>query len=184
MLVMIERRVQNVDGEALEQAPRAQEPRLNPAGTAAAALGKSPGLCADDLSLAVRPEVDYHADQVVEGGVGALVEESRGKGSPGENGQPDLDAPVHRGAGDEAGGPFPGQHDQAQHQVDGLQRWYGPDGAVEVGRYEIPKDLWPEVRLDGSRALVSCGAQDNEPGPVVLDKPSHPTLKVGSSYRR
>lgn len=48
------------------------------------------------LPLAESPQVNGHADDVVEPGIGALVEQQRGEGGEGVNEQTGLDGSVHR----------------------------------------------------------------------------------------
>lgn len=145
------------------------------------------------LSLAVGPEVDGQADHLVYGGVGGLVEEDGRQGGHGQEGQAGLDAPVDDGPRDEPQRPLPGQQPQAKHEIDGLQYRHRLHGSVHRLRQEIPEYLGPEEALNRGGHLVCgvivswllslisqagrrrtrCGCQDDEAGPVVLDKPSH-----------
>lgn len=120
---------------------------------------QGPRLRADDLALAVSPEVDAHADEVVDARVGALVQQQGAQAGQGVDGQAGLDAAVHGGGGEgeERHGPLPGEGEEAEQQVDALQDGDGAHGRVEVGGEEVPEDLGPEEGFEGGGDLVFWG---------------------------
>jgi hypothetical protein len=114
------------------------------------------------LAVAVGPEVDDLADEVVEGGVGALVHDDGGEGQQRHQHEAELDALVHEGAGERLEGQLEGEHAEAENGVDGLQDGDGLDGAVEVGGQEVPEDLGPEVALERGGDLVWTGQKRDQ----------------------
>jgi hypothetical protein len=106
------------------------------------------------LAFAVRPKVRAHADDVVQAGVCALVDEECDEGAERVDDEAGLDGAVEAGACEEAEGPFPGEADDAHDEVDDLQRGDLCDGAVEVLGEEVPEDLGPEEGLNGGTYLV------------------------------
>lgn len=64
-------------------------------------VGQSPGFRADDLSFAIGPEIHQKANKVVNGGVGALVNEGSGQGGEREEGQAELEASMNGGPGEQ-----------------------------------------------------------------------------------
>lgn len=127
--------------------------RLHAAGMATT-LRKGPWLGTDYLALAVGPEVNGHADDVVDGGVGALVQQHGRQGRQRDDGQTGLEAAVDGRAGNKAQGPLPGEYEEAQEQVDNLQYRDGFDNGIEVPGQEVPEDLGPEEALDGCSHLI------------------------------
>lgn len=127
--------------------------RLDTASTAAT-LRQSPWLSTDDLALAVGPEVDGHADDVVDGGVGALVQENGGQRCQGDDGEAGFQTAVDGRASNEAQGPLPCEHEETQDQVDNLQYRNGLANGVKVAGQEVPEYLGPEEALDGGNHLV------------------------------
>lgn len=125
------------------------------------------------LAFAVGPEIDGHADEVVDARVGALVHEQGGEAAERVDDEADLDAAVEARVGERGEGPLPGERDEAEEQVEDLQKGNGADGAVEVGGEEVPEDLGPEEALEGGGDLVQPGRQDDEAGPVVFDQFAH-----------
>ncbi len=121
-----------------------------------------PRLRAHDLALAVRPEVDAHADQVVDARVRALVQQQRAQAGERVDGQPRLDTPVHGrlGEGEQGKGPFPGEGEDAEQEVDDLEDRDGAHGGVEIGGEEVPEDLGPEETFEGGGDLVCGGMLD------------------------
>lgn len=107
-----------------------------------------------DLALAVGPEVDGHGDHVVDGGVGGLVEQGGAEGGEGQDDEAGLDGAVQGGAGQQAQRPLPGEHEDAEQQVDDLQHRHRLHRAVEVLGQEVEEDLGPEEALDGGAHLI------------------------------
>ena len=107
-----------------------------------------------NLSLAVGPEIHSHCNEIVDGRVGGLVEESGGEGGERDDGQADLERTVDGGAGQERHGPLEGKEEDAKEEVEDLEDREGLDGHVEVLGDKVPKDLWPEEALYGSGDLV------------------------------
>jgi hypothetical protein len=142
-------------------------------GAAAPPLGKSPWLCTDDLSFTVRPKVDDHSHEVIEAGVGALVDKEGGEREKRESGQAGLDAAVDGRAGHEFQRPLPRQHSEAHEDVEDLQYRRRFHGRVEALGEEIEENLGPEDALKAGNNLVSCGRDGDEPRPVVLDESAH-----------
>lgn len=58
--------------------------------------GQRPRHTHHDLAFAETPEINAHADDVVEPGVGALVQQQRGQAAQRVHEQSGFDAPVHR----------------------------------------------------------------------------------------
>lgn len=107
-----------------------------------------------NLALAVSPEIDNHANQVVDRRVGGLVEKSRGQGRQRENGEAELERSVDSRARYEANRPFQGEHKKTENEVDCLESRNRSDGSVQCPGQEVPEDLGPEVALNGSCDLV------------------------------
>jgi hypothetical protein len=124
------------------------------AATGPAALGQSPRLGTYYLAFAIGHKVDDHADQVVEGGVGALVHEDRGERRQRQDGEAELERAVDGAAGEEAKWPLEGEHAQAEDEVHRLEDRNGANGGVERPREKVPEDLGPEVARDGGGNLV------------------------------
>jgi len=100
-------------------------------GSGLSSLGNFPRH-ADDLAFAVCPKVDADADEVVDGGIGALVEEGGDEDADGVDGQTSGDAAVHGAVGDEPRERiFPAEAEQTGEDVEHLQGGEGLDGAVE-----------------------------------------------------
>lgn len=55
---------------------------------------------------------------------------------------------------EEGEGPFPGEDEDAEEEVDDLEDGEGFDGAVEIGGEEVPEDLWPEEPFERGGDLV------------------------------
>jgi hypothetical protein len=146
--------------------------RLN-TGSSRRPLRQSPWLRADHLSFTVRPKVDSQPNDLVDGGIRPLVHQRRSEGGQREESEARFEAAVEAGAGEEAQRPFPCEEDQAKDEVDGLEDWYRFDGRIERLGDEIPEYLGPKVPFHGGSDLVHCRREDDEPRPVVLDKPSH-----------
>jgi len=144
------------------------------------------------LPLGVGPEIHDLPHQVVQGRVGALVHEHRRQAGERPQYQPDLDAPVHRGAGEaeDVEGPLVAERDEAEQQVERLEDGDGLHGAVEVVGEEVEEDLGPDESFYAGGYLIwesrqvwgcfvkfgwrgfsrtDCCRHDDEPRPVVLD---------------
>lgn len=106
------------------------------------------------LAFTVGPEVDDESDNVVDGGVGALVEQSSEQSDEREQDETGLDAAVEGGAGNEAERPVPGEHDETGEEVEDLEDRHRLDGAVEVLGQKVPEDFGPEEAVDGGGDLV------------------------------
>lgn len=120
-------------------------------------LRQRPRLGADNLALTVGDKVDDHADEVVQRRVGALVDEDGGERHEGQQGEAELEGAVDGGAGDEAEGPLEADDEEAEEEVDELQRGEGLHGAVEGLGEEIPEDFGPEEAMYGSGDLIYFG---------------------------
>jgi hypothetical protein len=148
------------------------------------------------LAFAVCDKVNDHADHVVDGRVRCLIHESSHESHEGQESEADLEGPVDGGASDEAQRPLEGEHGEAKDEIKDLQDGYRLDGPVESLGEEIPEYLGPEEAFNGGddlvcapvvlawcytqgrskRAIVAltrCGRKDDEPSPMVLDKPAH-----------
>ena len=77
------------------------------------------------------------------------------------------------GGGEEGEGPFPGEAEQAEEEVDDLEDRDRADAAVEVGGEEVEEDFGPEEGVYAREGLVGGGGQDEQAGPVVLDQLAH-----------
>ncbi|QSZ35500.1 hypothetical protein DSL72_008370 [Monilinia vaccinii-corymbosi] len=110
------------------------------------------------LSLAIRPKIHHQGNGVIDGRIGALVQQSGGQRRQREDHQTRLDAAVKCRVDDEAQGPLPRQHAEPEEQIDDLEDGEGFDGAVEIFRQEIPEDLGPKESGDGGGdlVLISC----------------------------
>ena len=104
--------------------------------------------------MAIGPEIDSHAYQVIDGRVRALIQQDGGKGADRVDDQSRLDAPVDRGRREPIQRPFPRETDETQDEVEDLQDGNGAHGAIEVGGEKVPEDLGPEEALEGRRDLV------------------------------
>ena len=93
---------------------------LNTGSTGSWPFGESPRLRANDLAFTIGPEVDAKADELVDGGIGALVDESRSQGSEREECQARLEASVEGASSKEAERPFPCNEDEPKDQVNDL----------------------------------------------------------------
>ena len=109
------------------------------------------------LSFRKSPKVDSHADQVVETGVGALVQQDGHQRAERQHHEAGLDASVEGGGGDGAQGPFPREDEQAEEEVDDLQDGDRLHGAVEVLGREVPEDFGPEEALQRGHDLICHG---------------------------
>jgi hypothetical protein len=114
------------------------------------------GLKKTHLSLAISPEVHAQPNSIVDGRVSRLVQQRSRESRHGQHDQPGLDAPVQGRAGNEAKRPLPGDHEDAEDEVDDLQEGEGLDGAVEVLGQEVPEYLGPEEAFKGGCYLVCC----------------------------
>jgi hypothetical protein len=146
---------------------------LCPRSVRTATLGESPRPCADHLSLAIRPKVNHHANQIVNRRVRCLIQQRRRQCRQRQDCQAELERAVQRRAGDEVEGPLEGEHKQAEDEVDGLQDGDGLHGSVEGLGEEVPEDLGPEEAFDSGGDLVDRCGEDDETSPVVLDKLAH-----------
>jgi hypothetical protein len=72
------------------------------------------------LAFTIGPKVDAETDKLVDGGVGALVDESGGQGREREEGQASLEASVEGAPSKEAEGPFPRNENEPKDQVNDL----------------------------------------------------------------
>lgn len=72
------------------------------------------------FSFAVPPEVNGHADKVIDCRVCALIQQSRSKRTEREDKEPDLDAAVEQSPRERLQGPLPGQSQQSEQDVDDL----------------------------------------------------------------
>lgn len=106
------------------------------------------------LSLTVRPKVDTQPNDLVDGGVGALVQERGGECGHGQEGEAGLEAAVQAGPREEAERPLEREQDEAEDEVDGLQDGDRLDGRVQRLGEGVPEDLGPEVALDRGGDLV------------------------------
>lgn len=106
------------------------------------------------LSLAIRPKVNRHGNQVVNCSVRALIQHDGGQRQQRHQNQPGLDAAVESGAADELERPLVRETGEAEDEIYDLQNGDGFDGAVEVGGEEVPEDLGPEEAFDCSGDLV------------------------------
>ena len=97
------------------------------------------------LSFTVGPEVDSQPNELVNGRVRALVQESSGERAEREEGETGFEAAVQAGSGEEAQRPLPCEEDEGKHQIDGLEDWYRFDGRIERLGDEVPEYLGPEV---------------------------------------
>ena len=66
------------------------------------------------LAFAICPKVDNHADEVVDGGICALVEEGCTQRREREEGEAEFERAVERRASDESQGPFEAYHEEAE----------------------------------------------------------------------
>jgi hypothetical protein len=73
------------------------------------------------LSFTVRPEVDAQPDNLVDGGIGALVDERGGEGRHWEESEARFEAPMEAGAGEETQRPLPSQENEAEDEIDCLE---------------------------------------------------------------
>lgn len=178
--------------------------KLHPAEPAGLPPRQAPRIGTHDLALTEAPEIDAQADEVVDARVGALVEEQGGEGAQGVDGEAGLDAAVHGGfgEGEDREGPFPGEGEEAEEEVQDLEDGDGADGGVEIGGEEVPEDFGPEESFEGGGDLVcgfgglvsrlwvwkvgrqgqrtESGGEDDETGPVVFDELAHlPERAVG-----
>lgn len=102
------------------------------------------------------------------------------------------------GIGDGFERPFPSKTQDAEDDVDDLQRRDGLDCSVEILGEEVPEDLGPEETLDPGGHLIwdrkawsadeseigkccleeltSCSSEDDQSCPVVLDEFAHLAL--------
>jgi hypothetical protein len=147
-------------------------------------LRQSPRFRANHLSFTIRPKVDPQPNDLVDCSVRALVHECGGKGGQRQESEARFETAVETGAGEEAQRPLPCEEDDSKDEIDGLKYWYRFDGWIEGFGDEIPKYLGPEIPFHRGSDLVHCCREDNEPRPVILDKPSHDSgwlMFVGSS---
>jgi hypothetical protein len=147
--------IQKVKSPGVENVKR--KVRLNRGFPSRAALRQRPRLGTHNLALAVGPEVRNHADDVVQAGVGALVEKQGAERTDGVDDQAGLDGAVQSSAGEKRERPFPGECDDAEDDVDDLQNGEGLDGAIEVFGEKIPEDLGPEEGFERSGYLIWDG---------------------------
>lgn len=150
----------------------------------ASSLRQSPWLCADDLAFTIGPEVGAESNELVNGSVRPLVEQSGGQGAEREEGQAGLETSVDAGAGEEAQRPLPGEEDDAKDQINDLQYRHWLDYRVKGLGHKVPKDLGPEEARERGSNLISCRRQDDEPRPVVLDELSHDVGLRNNKSRR
>lgn len=118
------------------------------------ALWQRPWLRANNLSLAICPEIRNHADDVVQARVCALVDEQCAQCAERVDNQTGLNGAVQTGTGEQWQWPFPGERDDAEEQVDDLQNWEGFHGRIEVLGEEVPEDLGPEEGFESSGYLI------------------------------
>ncbi|KAI1906588.1 hypothetical protein LOZ65_006846 [Ophidiomyces ophidiicola] len=71
----------------------------------------------------------------------------------GQQEQSDLDAAVDHGAGERLEGPFEGDAEQAEDDVEDLQDGDGLDRAIEIFRDKVPEHLGPEEAVDAGGKL-------------------------------
>jgi len=109
------------------------------------------------LSLAISPEIDAHANEIVERGIGTLIEQHSNQSGERVEDQAGLDGTVQGGAGDEAQRPFVGHAEDSEEQVHDLEGGNGLYGAVEVLGGEVPEDLGPEEAVEAGADLVWIG---------------------------
>ena len=102
---------------------------------------------------------------------------------------------MHRGTGEKAERPFPGDTEDAEEEVYDLQDWYRFDDGIEVRCEEVPENLGPEEAFCSCSDLIyktysseadiikrsveghtHRGSEDNQASPVVLDELSHPVV--------
>lgn len=138
-----------------------------------ASLRKSPWFRADDLALAVGPEVDNHSRDVVDCCVGGLVEKSRGQCRERKDCQTRLKAAVEAGARERLERELERHHAEAHDEIDDLQNRQRLDRRVERLGQEVEEDFGPEEALKGSANLIRCCCYDDEARPVVLDESTH-----------
>jgi len=134
-----------------------------------ASLGQCPWLWADNLSLTICPKVGNHANDVVQAGVGALVDQESAQCAEWIHDQAGLDGSVQTSAGEKRQRPLPGKTDDTKQEVEDLQDGHGLDGGIEVLCEEVPEDLWPEKGFYRSADLISSSCEDDQARPVVLD---------------
>ena len=109
------------------------------------------------LSFRKSPKVDSHANQIVQSGIRALVQQQCGKCRERVQHQSCFDAAVYRRAGDEPERPLPGQTDESEYHVHNLEDGNGLHGGVEVLGEEVPEDFGPEEAFEGGGDLVCEG---------------------------
>lgn len=110
------------------------------------------------LAFTVSPKVHHHADNVVEAGVCALVNEKCTQRTERIHDEACFNGAMQTAAGEQRQWPFPGDTDYAEDNVENLQDGNGLDGAIEVLGEEIPEDLGPEEAVETGGYLVweSC----------------------------
>lgn len=147
------------------------------------------------LSLAVRPEIHGDSDQVVNGGIGALVEQDGHEHAQGVERKPRADTSVEAGVRDyDRQRVFPRQSQETEQDVEYLQdrkglhcaikssvvcrsvtvpqtRAHTPQGYVLCP--DVPEDLGPEDAMYAGRDLVSGGGEDDQTRQMVLDEFPH-----------
>lgn len=144
-------------------------------------------ICSTYLSLAIRPEVCTHANDVVQSRVGALVNQERAQSTQRVYYQAGLDGSVESGASEQRQRPFPSKSNESQDHVENLQYWNRFYGAIEILCQEVPEDFRPEECLKRSGYLVcrylsamngyrlvvaqltSSSCEDDQASPVVFD---------------
>jgi len=85
-----------------------------------------------NLSLAKSPEIHSQRNGIIDSRVSSLIQQRGSQGRHGEDDEPRLDGAVHGCAGEEAEGPFPGEHEDAEDEVDDLEDGEGLHCAVEI----------------------------------------------------
>lgn len=117
---------------------------------------KGPRFRTHGLALAISPKIYPHPDQIIYPRIRALVQQQRTQTGQWVHSQPCLDAPMHACSREleYRKGPFPGEGEDAEEEVDELEDGDGADGGVEVGGEEVPEDFGPEEAFEGGGDLV------------------------------
>jgi len=98
------------------------------------APGEGPWFSYHDLSLTISPEVNAHANNIIDSRVGGLIEQSSNESSQRKKDQSSLDASMNGGAGQDSQGPFPSEHEETEDEVDDLEDGDRFHGSIEILR--------------------------------------------------
>jgi len=107
-----------------------------------------------NLSFAVRPKVDTKSDELVNGGVRALIHKNGGECGQRQKGEASFEAAVNAGPGEESERPLPCEEDETKQEVDDLQHRYRLDSGIQRLCEKVPEYLGPEEARDSSSNLV------------------------------